>query len=171
MDGREIPHNSLRLIFQASKQPRLISVHFPNEPEREDLNLEDAVQGWVRSPEHTQGHCGLSGRKRCLRTGLFLEEGEPVGLAGNISHLVLHSNSLLLFLFFKIQKAGVGEFLAHRRNAGLFPTQAALASPSASSPASPGSLSGSRAAAHMVPCQILGSSGEHVWRSWQLCQP
>ena len=133
--------------------------------------MEDRGQGWVRSLGHKQGHCGLSGGKRCLRTRLFLEEGEPVGLAGNISHLVFHSNSLLLFLFFKIQKAGVGGLLARRRDARLFPTHAALASLPASSPASPVPLSGSRAAAHMVSCQILGSSGEHVWRSWQICQP
>lgn len=60
---------------------------------------------------------------------------------------------------------------ARRRGAGLSPARAAPASRPASSPASPGPLSGSRAAAHMVPCQIPSGSGGHVSGSWQLSQP
>lgn len=98
-----------------------------------------------------------------------------MGLAGILSHLVFHSNSVSFFLSFKIQEGRVGGWgtgcCCSREEHGAHPSLAALASPPASFPASPGPLSGSRAAAHMVPCQIPGGSGGHVSGSLQLHRP
>lgn len=96
-----------------------------------------------------------------------------MGLAGNVSLLAFHSNSCLFFLSFKIQKkkAGGGGLLQLAGEAGGSSLPGHPASPPASFPASPGPLSGSRAAAHMVPCQIPGGSGGHVSGSLQRHRP
>lgn len=95
------------------------------------------------------------------RTGL-LEEGEPGGPADNLSHLL--STAILYCCFFpsKYKRRAWGALLAGG---------APASPPPASSPASPGPLSGSCAAAHMVACQIPSGSGGHVSGSWQLSQP
>lgn len=48
---------------------------------------------------------------------------------------------------------------------------AGFVSPPSFVPHRPPPLSGSRAAAHMVPCQIPGGSVGHVWESQQRCRP
>lgn len=75
-------------------------------------------------------------------------------------------STAILFFFFpsKYKKAECGG------GAGCS-CRAPPASPPASFPASPGPLSSSRAAAHMVPCQIPGGSGGHVSGSLPLHRP
>lgn len=178
MNGWQDPPQFLGSHFSGMKTTTLLSFRFLNQPEKENLNLKDRGQGGVTSPgQGSVSHdaVGSQGGNDAAHP-VFPGGGRAGGTGWNpLPQRIFHSNSVAFFLSFKIQEGRVGGWGAgcccSREEHGAHPSLAALASPPASFPASPGPLSGSRAAAHMVPCQIPGGSGGHVSGSLQLRRP
>lgn len=94
--------------------------------------------------------------------------GETVGGAGS-DPFPPHSPIICLFVcFISSSSCNEGSEVSSRREAhGSQPLRLASSLHRASSPIASPSLSGSRAAAHMVPCQIPGGSVGHVSGSQQ----